>query len=960
MKIYYFILTLFFCSISFAQTTVSGSIKDSKNEPVPGANIKIVGDNSGTIADGDGKFSLKTSKKPPFTVEVTSVGYTSQKVQVTSDNQSLDVVMQSEDTKLDEIVISASRTPERIKESPVTIERMGVKDIKKSASPTFYDGLENLKEVQMNTSSMSFKSINTRGFATVANTRFLQLVDGMDNSSPLLNFVLGNLIGTSEIDVQSVELLPGASSALYGANAFNGILFMNSKSPFTSQGISVYAKYGQTNQIAAGANEYYDYGVRAAKAFTKHFAAKANFTFMKGTDWYATDNRDLAFPGRDRSHQNYNGLNVYGDEVSTNIRGVAQGLFNAGVINATQLVAFNAILPNENVSRTGYNETDLTDSKVRNAKVDMSLHFKPFANDFEIILQSKFGFGNTVYQGANRYYLNDFFMQQHKLEFKGKNFFVRGYFTTENGGESYDMRFTGININRAWKQDRVWFGQYAATYVQATLGGATPQQAHAAARNISDTGRLIPGTDAFKTAFNNVIANPDVLTGSKLVDESKIYHSDVNYNFKDLIKVAEIQVGGSYRKYDLNSFGRIYTDTPQFGGIKYDEYGAYTQVQKKLMDDRLKFTGSVRYDKSQNFDGNFSPRVSLVYSAGAKKDHNFRGSFQTGFRNPTTQDQYIGFNVGNAVLLGSAPDNLDRFREVLNVSTNGQGFAGGPTAVMTGQNAYFNSYTAASATAFGAAVAAQAPATAGQLAAAIVAASPLLKKTSVGLVKPETVKAFDLGYRGQVKGFSYDINGYYNIYNDFIGNLTVVAPYYGTTTTSADPTVFAPTSPAFQSAFALTQGDTRAYQLYTNTDVEIKSIGFGIGLTKKVFGNFEFGANYNYAQFDFDQAKDPSFEAGFNTPKHRVKGSISNDKLFKNFGFNVSARWNDEYLWESSFADGLIDSATVIDAQINYSFPKIKSTFKLGATNLGGKEYTQVLGAGAIGQQYFASWTINP
>jgi outer membrane receptor protein involved in Fe transport len=100
----------------------------------------------------------------------------------------------------------------------------------------------------MNTSSLSFKSINTRGFATVANTRFMQLVDGMDNSSPLLNFVLGNMIGVSEIDVQSVELLPGASSALYGANAFNGILFMNSKSPFTSPGITAYAKFGQTSQ----------------------------------------------------------------------------------------------------------------------------------------------------------------------------------------------------------------------------------------------------------------------------------------------------------------------------------------------------------------------------------------------------------------------------------------------------------------------------------------------------------------------------------------------------------------------------------------------------------------------------------------------------------------------------------------------------------------------------------------
>lgn len=953
MKIYYFILTLFFCGISFAQSTISGSVKDSKNEPIPGANVRVVGESDGTVSDVDGKFSLKTSKKPPFSVEITSIGYGTQTVQVSSANQTITSVLVAEDTKLDEIVISASRAPERVRESPVTIERMSIKDIKKSASPTFYDGLENLKEVHMNTSSMSFKSINTRGFATVANTRFMQLVDGMDNSSPLLNFVLGNLVGVSELDVQSVELLPGASSALYGANAFNGILFMNSKSPFTSEGVTAYAKLGQTSQRAAGNNLYYDYGIRVAKAFSKNFAAKANFAFMNGTDWHATDYEDYTNPGRDRSHHNYNGLNVYGDEVSTNIRDVGTALVNLGAISPAQA----SVLPNYNVSRTGYNETDLTDNKVQNAKVDFSLHFKPFADDFEIIWQSKFGFGNTVYQGANRYYLNGFFMQQHKLELKGKNFFVRGYTTTEDGGKSYDMLFTGINVNRSWKPDSTWFGQYAGAYIQNTLlAGATPEQAHAAARLVADSGRFLPGSAQFVNAFNNVTSDASVLTGSRLVDNSRIYHSDANYNFKDLVEFAEIQVGGSYRLYELNSGGRIYTDADS--QINYSEYGAYTQLQKKLLDDRLKFTGSVRYDKSKNFDGNFSPRVSFVYSAGQEKNHNFRGSFQTGFRNPTTQDQYIGFNVGTAVLLGSAPDNLTRFSETLPVSVNGQAFAGSSSVVMNGINAYQNSYTAASATAFGAAVAASAPTNAAQLAAAIVANSNLLVRTDVDFVKPETVKAFELGYRGQVKDFSFDINGYYNIYNDFIGNLTVVAPYYGTTTDGGGD--FTPTSEAFQSAFALTQGDRRAYQLYTNTDVEIQSLGFGIGLNKKVFKNFELGANYNYAQFEFDQEKDPSFEPGFNTPKHRVKGTISNDRLFKNFGFNVSGRWNSEYLYQASFADGIIEAATVFDAQISYGFPKLKSTLKVGATNIGGREYRQIIGAGLIGQQYFASWTINP
>lgn len=939
MRNYLLILSLFFCSITFAQNTITGSVTNSNNQPIPGANIQVIGDKAGTVTDGEGKFTLNTSKNAPFTIEVTSLGYESKKVSVTSNNQNVSVKLTSEETQLSEVVVSASRTPERILESPVTIERMGIKEIKRTASPTFYDGLENLKEVQMNTSSLTFKSINTRGFATVSNVRFMQLVDGMDNSSPLLNFVLGNMIGVSDIDVQSVELLPGASSALYGANAFNGIMFMNSKSPFTYQGISTYLKYGVTSQEAAGTNEFHDFGIRMAHAFNKYFAAKVNMTFMSGTDWYATNYDDKYRQGQGitRSDKSYDGINVYGDDLPINLGAYAP----AGLLAA--IPSLNTV-----VSRTGYNEVDLTNNKAANTKIDFSLHLRPFGDEkLEVIWQSKFGYGNAVYQGANRYYLNDFFMQQHKLEFKGKNFFVRGYTTSEDGGNSYDMQFTGINVNRAWKSDAQWVSDYITKYAGAYSGlvpGLAPGNitaSHAFARSQADIGRLIPGTAAFQNVFNKVIADPSILTGSKLVDNSRIYHSDANYNFKDLIKFGEIQVGGSYRDYQLNSHGRIYTDANSL--IKYNEYGTYVQLQKKFMEDRFKFTGSIRYDKATNFDGNYSPRLSLTYAAGKEKQHNFRASYQTGFRNPSTQDQYIGFNVGYAVLVGSAPDNLLRYSEIRPVSAGfGQAFAGGATAIMNGNNAYYNSYTYSSVLAFGA-----------------TKNSALLKKTNVGLVKPEEVKAYELGYRSQINKINIDLNGYYNIYNNFIGNTTAIATYYGKAQ-DAPSSVVNPADTGFQSVYAISKGDYRVYQLYTNTALEIHSLGVGIGLSKRLFGNYDFGINYNYAQFDFDQAKDPGFEAGFNTPKHRVKASVGNDRLFENFGFNASVRWNNEYLWESTMADGMIASATVIDAQINYGLPKLKSVIKGGATNIGGKDYTQVLGAGAIGQQYYISWTINP
>ncbi|WP_277014155.1 carboxypeptidase-like regulatory domain-containing protein [Flavobacterium lindanitolerans] len=935
MRVYLIILSLLFCGVAFAQNSISGVVTDETNQPLPGVSVKVVGESTASITDVEGKFLLKPTKQPPYMVEISSVGYATQAIEVKTSGQKLEVQLLSQDINLDEIVVSASRTPERILESPVTIERMGIKDVKNTSSATFYDGLENLKEVHFNTSSLSFKSINTRGFATVANTRFMQLVDGMDNSSPALNFVLGNLIGLSELDVQSVELLPGASSALYGANAFNGILFMNSKSPFDYEGISVYARYGKTNQKLAGTNDYYDFGIRAAHKFSDYFAAKANFTYLKATEWIAGDERSMTNGGLGHGiNQNYDGLNIYGDEVTTFIPNVGQ------------------------VSRTGYYEEDINDNSIESVKADFSLHVKPMKDDFEIILQHKVGIGSTIYQGANRYRLEDFIMQQSKLEVKNRNFFVRAYMTTEDAGNSYDMRFAAWNVNRAWKTDQEWFTNYATAYqLSSAVMGASTTQAAGIARQYADynqlpaalvglpqfatqpTGgpRYMPGSPEFNNALATVIQNPDLTKGAKFIDQSQLYHVDGNYNFKEIIQFAEIQVGGSFRKYKLDSQGTIFTDFD--GPIKYDEYGIYTQVQKKFMDDRLKFTGSIRYDKSQNFDGQYSPRISFVYSAGERKNHNFRVSFQTGFRNPTTQDQYIGLDLGPFALVGSAEDNLDRYVETMNVSAAGQALGAPATVTLSGRDAYnSNVYSVPSVQAF---ALSQNPAD--------------LEIVNIKLVKPEQVKAFEVGYKSVTdNGIAVDLNAYYNIYNDFMSTSRVIRPYYGTVGSDlSDQNVLLGLQ-------ALSNGDRRVYQVYTNTTENVTSFGFGVGLSKKIYKDFEFGINYNHAQFDFDQAKDPSFIAGFNTPRHRVKASLGNQNLFKNFGFNLNARWSDEYLWQSSFADGMIPAVTVFDAQMNYAVPSMKSVFKISASNLFGNDYLQVIGAGRIGQQYLVSWIINP
>ena len=919
------IFLLLFCVSSYAQTTIKGKVTDDSGQPLPGANIIIVGTSTGTMTDFDGNYTLNTSQTPPFTLQVSSVGFETQTKEATTNNQVIDFILK-EGSELDEIVISASRTPERIFESPVTVERFGLKEIKNTASADFYDGLENLKGVDVNTNSLTFKSINTRGFATFANNRFMQLVDGMDNSTPALNFPIGNLVGMIETDVQSVELLPGAASALYGANAFNGILFMTSKNPFDHQGISTHFKQGITSQEAAGDNTYTDFGIRAAHKFSDKFAAKVNFGYLKGTDWAATSEVDRNSNGGTReTNINYNGVNVYGDLVSTNLKGVAVTLEGLGIFPA----GANALIPSVNVSRTGYNERDLTDYNAESVKADWGLYYRPWANDFEVSYVGKVGTGSTIYQGSNRYNIDNFTQQQHKLELKNDNFFLRGYVVSDKAGDSYDMVFTGVNINRAWKDDNTWFGEYAGAFLQATLSGATEAEAHAAGRATAETGRYLPGTPEFESAFQKSVNDPDLLTGSKFQDASKYYHADGNYNFSHLIDFADIQVGGSYRQYNLNSFGTIYTDAD--GPIAYSEFGVYTQLQKSIELSEaleLKLTGSIRYDKSEFFDGFVSPRISAGLTV--NENHNIRASVQTGFRNPTTQDLFIGLDAGPYVLVGSAPDNLDRYSRSYGISGSGQALGQPASVIQTGGAGYTNSYTLSSARALSA-----------------TGNPAVLEVANPDIVKPEQVASAEVGYRGKFSNLIVDFSAYYNSYKDFISQATVVSPLYGT---AGDNSL---------SVAALANGDTQAYNIYTNSPADVNSYGASIGLSTKILGNFDLSGSYTYAKLDFDRVKYPDFTTNFNTPEHKFKASFGNTELFKNFGFNVSYRFSDDYYWEATFGNGVVPEFHVLDAQINLRVPSLKSTFKAGATNLTGEEYFTAFGTGFIGSMYYVSWTIN-
>lgn len=928
MKFKITVLTLFIGFITYAQTTIKGKAVDKEGIPLYG--VSIILKNTKYFSDFTGEFSLKYSGEYPVDLHFTYVGFNSQTITLYKEGDGKNVLVQLLEPKsnsLTQVVVAASRKAEKKIETPVTIETFSSSQIKNGTAADFYNGLENIKETQFNAGSLLQKSVNTRGFGTPNNGRFLQLVDGAESTVPALNANIGNFMGLNELDVESVEVLPGTSSALYGANAFNGMLFMNSISPFKKQGVSAYYKRGVTNQNVAGTNFYDDFGLRLGVKFNKKIAAKLNVNYFAGTDWLANDQTNHGVvPGVFTKDQYHDGINSYGDENIRNIPGAA------GIVN-----------------RTGYRELDLTDGKVKTIKLDASLHFKP-TETFDIVIQQKMTIGTTGYMDTGtKYAFKDFLLAQSKVELKSKNFTSRSYVTFNDAGNSYSLTRAAINLNNASKSDNVWFDDYARAFSVFYVSDVDPNKdlvsknnAYTAARKYADyndtsgnatlgaaTGlkRLVPGTLAYQQALSKSQQEVDAKSGSKLKDQSAFANQDLNYNFRDLIKFAEIQIGGTFRLNYLNSQGTLFTDKD--APITYSQYGAYTQVEKQLLDERLKLTGSLRYDKVHGLEGNFLPRISSNLSLGEKRQHNLRASYQTGFRNPTSQDLYTGSDYGLITLLGSGVDNIARYKE--NIVKDGV------TYNFTGEDIYNKSYSYNSVLGFSTFLLSG---------GAIADAFALLKLQKIELVKPEKIQSFELGYRATIEGFSIDVNGFLNKYSNFIYSKRVVLPFYN------DPS-------GVSGATALRDNDFKSFQVYTNATTNIETRGAGIGIDKN-FGKFNINASYNFAQLmDYDTTSDPDFEPDFNTPKHKVKLSLGHPKVLKNFGFNTNLRWNSEYVWESPFADGVIPSTVVIDAQINLTLPSLKGIFKIGANNMLGKDYYQVIGAGLIGQQYYASFTYN-
>ena len=936
---------------------VAGKVTSTETkEPLPGVTVAVKGTASGAITDASGTFSVKTKLVFPLTLVFTSVGYEPKEFIVNGLSDKISVALETQTILGQEVVVTASRLEENIMRSPVAIEKLDLRAIKETPAPSFFDALENMKGVQMITSSITVKIPNTRGFNSPNNFRFKQLTDGVDMQAGTLGMPLGNTVGPSELDIESVEILPGASSALYGMNAINGMANMITKSPFKYQGLSLYQRTGlnHVDGIDYAPSLLSESAVRYAKAFGERFAFKANVGYMRATDWLAdsrTDQNPNDLPTANPQYREldgagnnpaYDAWNRYGDENN-----------NAVTINGVNYQGGRRTFI---LRRTGYWERDLIKPVVSNFKADAALHYR-FSPTTELSYAYRYGIMDGVFQRGNKIQLDGVTVQIHKLELKGADFLVRTYASLENTGDSYNVKPLADNLQLTHLSNSAW-GSRFRTELQSQLDNSVGlAEAMRIARAAADQGRVEPGTAAFDQLKNTIvstnnwdhanagIAGAPATGGAWLRQRSRTFHADMQWDLTNRVKAFGLLVGADARIYQVIPDGNNFVDfsrpvaernrptnpdaspgEQRFGNnVYYRKYGVFAQVSKTLLAEKLKLSGSLRFDHNLDFTPRLNPRLAAVYTA-AKK-HNFRISYQNGFRFPSIFEALSFVNNGNVRRVGGLPYIAD-----------GLGYLD-------------NSYTLASVNVFNAAVN---RAVSGGVNASDAALQNrnLLQETDLATTRPERIRSFEIGYRSVLldNKLLVDFDAYTNQYDGFLGQVEVAVP--------DDNAVRVGTDAAVLAMLAGNRSRQTRYRVYTNAKNRYTNYGAALGVTYNLYRTFTLSGNLNYNDITENPQPDV-FVTGFNTPRWITNLSFGNREVLPNVGFNVVWRWQDAFLWESPLANGTVPAYSNLDAQVTLRLPTLKSSVKIGGTNVLNRRYIQYAAGPTIGGLYYVAITID-
>ncbi|ULQ54872.1 TonB-dependent receptor [Flavihumibacter rivuli] len=815
---------------------------------------------------------------------------------------------------LSEVIVTASRIPEKILFSPVTVEKVSRSFFLTNSSPSFFESLDQVKGVQMITPSMGFRILNTRGFANTTNVRFAQLVDGMDIQSPHIGSPIGNVLGPGDLDIERVEIIPGVASAMYGMNSINGLANFYSRDPFTTEGLSIRQHTALThlNNNSTSPRIFSETQVRWASKLNEQWAVKFNLGYMHGYDWIA---------------DNYNDLNPLAN-ASTGLTGSnnpALNPVNSYGNEAPNRRTLNLDGKSYQVARTGYREIDVTNYTLQNIKGDAGLFYKT-RKGHSLSYTFRYAFLNNIYQRANRFRLEDYALFQHGISYQSPSIQAKLYYNGENTGNSYNLRSMAENLDRVSSQDNAWFASYRQGYTSALQQGQSIEAAHQLARQAADINRLAPGTPGFNENLARLQQINNWDSGAALKVKAGFIHGEVQFNLtekwlKQWKEKAGLEVIGGldHRTYLVQPDGNYFINPePGKSGktINYGRTGAFLSVYKQLLNNKIRLGVAVRADKNDYFDLKWNPRFTAVYSINSNQS--LRLSFTSSYRFPIVFEAYSNVNSGGVKRVGGLP-----------VMSNG---------------IFENAWLQTSIAAFQSAILREVNQNGLSRNEAIEKNKGLLQKNPYTYIQPEQVKSIEAGYRGVfLSGRLYiDAGAYFSRYNSFIAQANMNIPRTNN-----------PDSMAFYLADNRLQDQ---YRMWTNSTTTIDNIGFHAGGSLRLGKGYVFNGNASFQQL-LKSSNDDGLEDGFNTPEWMVNAGIANQDIAHGIGAGLNLRWQSRYYWESFLVNGDVPAITTLDAHISYQVNHIPLHLKLGGNNLFNRYYYSILGGPSIGGYYYLTLT---
>ncbi len=905
---------------------ISGRVIDKNtHEVLVGVNVVVKESVYGTATDNSGFFRLSANVQLPCLVRVSMIGYKTQEIKITRNHRDLEFLLSNETILSEEVIVRGTENEVEQKNfrQVISMEMMDALTIREAASANFYQALGHLKGVDVVMQSMNFMTVNARGFNSTENTRFIQVVDGMDNMAPGMNFPIGNIAGLSELDVESVEFLPGPSEVQYGGNALNGILKMTGKDPFKYQGLSLYVRPGVSDVISGSDHPFQFSGkpqiesaIRIAKAFNEKIAFKINASYSQGLDWYADDTTNIR-PGNIKWEPDpgHNAINKYGDEIITDLPIGERG---------TNII----------VSRTGYRDKELIDNESKNLKLNGAIHYR-ISEKITAVLHGNYGLATTAYTGDNRISLSDFAIYQWKTELQGEHFMVRGYTSMQNSGNSFDARFLAVNLNLRAQSDERWFKDYYYAYIGNFRKYGVISYDHEQARKFADRFRVVTGTPEFEQAKKEIINDPDFTRGAGIYNNSALYNIDGMFDLNQYTGETKLKFGGNYRYFDLNSRGTIFPDTTGNPMSVY-EYGAFVETERNISGLGLALKASLRFDKNENFEGHFSPRFSALYTI--NEYNNFRFSVLTGYRNPGVKEQFINKDLGAARYLGGLNDIIRSYKIPLNsiYLDNVDAFNKAVNADIENVDSPYSLNQAINKN-------------------LSILEAGIVPEKQMQELRPEQIISFEVGYKTKIMDVLFVDAVYYNsVYRNFIGIAKMVKPR-----TSPQTDMFVAASQVNKSA----QNDI--YYVNVNSGERIGIQGVAVGYKWLMPMGSILSGNITWSDMR-SQPEDP-ISPGFNTPGLKSNLSIQNRKMdkmennpgFRNMGFKITWRYQNRYYWESTFGDGWVEPVNTFDIQFSLNMEKPKSILKFGASNFFNNSFTYSFGGSNIGVLYYVSYIID-